>query len=70
MADNWADKTQFGCQTCQWWAKKERAHLPQADHVDALVVGRCRRHAPSLGGWPVVFPTDWCGDHKLGNPPR
>jgi hypothetical protein len=27
--------------------------------------GRCRRHAPTLGGWPVVFETDWCGDHKL-----
>jgi hypothetical protein len=27
--------------------------------------GRCRKHAPTLQGWPVVFPTDWCGDHKL-----
>jgi hypothetical protein len=27
--------------------------------------GRCRRHAPTLGGWPVVFENDWCGDHKL-----
>jgi hypothetical protein len=28
-------------------------------------LGRCRRHAPTLAGYPVVFPTDWCGDHKL-----
>ncbi len=28
-------------------------------------IGRCRRHAPTLGGWPVLFVTDWCGDHKL-----
>ena len=28
-------------------------------------VGRCRRHAPKLGGYPVVFSNDWCGDHKL-----
>jgi len=28
-------------------------------------LGRCRRHAPSLRGWPVVYNTDWCGDHKL-----
>lgn len=26
---------------------------------------RCRKHAPTLGGFPAVFPTDWCGDHKL-----
>jgi hypothetical protein len=28
-------------------------------------VGRCRRHAPSMSGWPVMFTADWCGDHKL-----
>jgi hypothetical protein len=28
-------------------------------------LGRCRRHAPTLGGYPAVFDTDWCGDHKL-----
>lgn len=26
---------------------------------------RCRRHAPTLAGWPAVYTTDWCGDHKL-----
>jgi hypothetical protein len=27
---------------------------------------RCRRHAPKgQEGWPAVFPTDWCGDHKM-----
>jgi hypothetical protein len=27
---------------------------------------RCRRHAPSgQEGWPAVFPTDWCQDHKM-----
>ena len=29
------------------------------------VVGRCRRHAPTMNGYPVVFNNDWCGDHKL-----
>jgi len=29
------------------------------------VVGRCRRHAPTMGGYPTVFFNDWCGDHKL-----
>jgi len=26
---------------------------------------RCRRHAPTLQGYPAVFLDDWCGDHKL-----
>ena len=26
---------------------------------------RCRRHAPSMNGYPAVYETDWCGDHKL-----
>jgi len=28
-------------------------------------MGRCRRHAPAMGGYPVVFVNDWCGDHRL-----
>jgi len=28
-------------------------------------IGRCRRNAPTLNGWPVVFVSDWCGEHKL-----
>jgi hypothetical protein len=28
-------------------------------------VGRCRRHAPTMNGYPVVFVGDWCGDHKV-----
>jgi len=28
-------------------------------------LGRCRRHAPTLSGWPAVFVNDWCGDHKI-----
>jgi len=27
---------------------------------------RCRRHSPNgQEGWPAVFPTDWCQDHKM-----
>lgn len=36
--------------------------MPQPDPI---VVGRCRRHAPTMNGYPVVYETDWCGDHKL-----
>lgn len=26
---------------------------------------RCRKHAPTLNGYPAVFLNDWCGDHKI-----
>ena len=26
---------------------------------------RCRRHAPTMSGYPAVYSKDWCGDHKL-----
>ena len=26
---------------------------------------RCRRHAPTMQGYPGVYPEDWCGDHKM-----
>lgn len=29
------------------------------------LVGRCRRHAPTMQGWPVMYPYSWCGDYKL-----
>ncbi len=28
-------------------------------------LGRCRKRAPTLNGFPAVFENDWCGDHKL-----
>jgi hypothetical protein len=31
----------------------------------AIQLGRCRRHAPTMNGYPAVFEDDWCGDHKL-----
>jgi hypothetical protein len=31
----------------------------------AYNIGRCRRHSPTMGGYPVVFVNDWCGDHRL-----
>ena len=43
------------CHSCMWYAPKG----------DTLVIGRCRRHAPTMGGYPVVYPDDWCGDHKM-----
>ena len=46
------------CATCMWFVLKETEGT-------AANIGRCRRHAPTMAGYPVVFNTDWCGDHKL-----
>jgi hypothetical protein len=52
--DPWQHRSQnLRCETCMWFAMKLHP------------VGRCRRRSPALGGYPVVFVTDWCGDHKL-----
>jgi len=29
------------------------------------LLGRCRRNAPTMKGFPAVFQGDWCGEHKL-----
>ena len=47
------------CKSCIWFVPKIVQEKATYD------LGRCRRHAPELGGWPVVFVNDWCGDHKL-----
>ncbi len=53
--DNWADrKGRMICGLCMWWSPKGNGAM-----------GRCRRRAPTLNGYPVVFATDWCGDHKM-----
>jgi len=50
------------CSSCIWF-------VPKIQHADGenieSKIGRCRRHAPSMNGYPVVYQTDWCGDHKL-----
>lgn len=57
--DNWAHRSSsMLCQTCMFWVIKD-----PLKRVNPL--GRCRRRAPTLGGWPATFSQDWCGDHKL-----
>lgn len=50
------------CATCMWYVEKA---VPPITKVGYQRIGRCRRHAPSMNGYPVVYPVDWCGDHKL-----
>lgn len=58
--DNWKHRSaRMCCKTCIWFVEK----APVGDAPAGL--GRCRKHAPTLNGWPAVFEGDWCGDHKL-----
>jgi hypothetical protein len=62
VEDNWRHRSsKMRCTTCMWYVLKnaERCFPDQANF------GRCRRHAPTMSGWPAVYGQDWCGDHKL-----
>jgi hypothetical protein len=57
--DNWVHRSKgMSCSTCMWYVPKVSLQPP-------FKVGRCRKHSPTLGGWPVMVHSDWCGDHKL-----
>ena len=59
--DPWIHRSsRMSCVTCMWYCPK----APSAGATSSSL-GRCRKHAPSMSGYPVVFPIDWCGDHKL-----
>ncbi len=63
--DPWKHRSKaMTCQTCIWFVEKARSDSPLSQ-MPAAQIGRCRRHAPSMNGYPVVFKSDWCGDHKL-----
>lgn len=56
--DPWKHRSQgMHCSSCMWFVEKGEPTTAK--------VGRCRRHAPTMNGYPVVFAIDWCGDHKL-----
>ena len=57
--DPWAHRSAgMKCASCMWFVIKSAA--------DRLtMIGRCRRHAPTMNGYPAVFMHDWCGDHKI-----
>jgi len=60
--DNWKHRSQkMRCATCMWFVAK----VPLESELPSYDMGRCRRRAPTMSGWPVMFLTDWCGDHKL-----
>jgi hypothetical protein len=59
--DNWKQRSKgMTCATCIWFKEKEAV-----EDGTRPIIGRCRKHAPTLNGWPVIYTSDWCGDHKL-----
>lgn len=57
--DLWSHRAEsMRCKSCMWFA-------PKGEPGQAVSLGRCRRHAPTMSGYPVVYVNDWCGDHKL-----
>ena len=59
--DNWKHRSDgMRCHTCIWYVPKVLTAK-----LGVSMVGRCRRHAPTMSGYPVVHTTDWCGDHRL-----
>jgi len=58
--DPWKHRSMsMRCGTCMFFVPKV------SDVPRNVALGRCRRHAPTMSGYPVVFSHDWCGDHKL-----
>lgn len=62
-ADPWQHRSDgMRCKTCMWFLAK---HPSGRIVTEAYSIGRCRRHAPTMNGFPVVFVNDWCGDHRI-----
>ena len=57
--DNWKHRsTSMKCNACMYWKEKMIGEKQSP-------LGRCRRNAPTMKGWPALFASDWCGEHKL-----
>ena len=68
VTDSWANRSEgMRCKTCIWFVPKQViVKQGSVDELDPIYhLGRCRRHAPTIGGYPVVFVNDWCGDHRI-----
>ena len=64
--DNWKHRSKgMLCLACMWFVAKPTDDDGDAREILGDTIGRCRRRAPTMNGYPVVFGGDWCGDHKL-----
>jgi len=68
-SDPWKNRSEgLLCKTCWMFVKKAvspEKSIGKTEKDDRGDIGRCRKHAPTMNGYPVVFETDWCGDHKV-----
>lgn len=63
--DPWKHRSKgMKCGTCMWSVIKVKDGS-EGGNDERGNLGRCRRHAPSMNGYPAIFEADWCGDHKL-----
>lgn len=65
--DPWKHRSlSMRCSTCMWFVAKQLTGPGKPDTPDTRgALGRCRRHAPTMDGFPATFEVDWCGDHKV-----
>ncbi|GEM_PF-1414119 len=67
-SDPWKHRSAgMQCRTCMFCVMKDPnpREYQSMETYGHKKLGRCRRHAPTMNGYPVVFEDDWCGDHKL-----
>jgi len=59
--DAWKERNKgMRCKVCVFFVKKGEARCNCRG-----AIGRCRRNAPTMKGFPVVFEVDWCGEHRI-----
>ncbi len=64
--DPWVHRaTTMRCNTCMFFVIKKPTELGIVANAERGFIGRCRRHAPTMSGYPATFESDWCGDHKI-----
>jgi len=69
--DPWKHRSSgMKCRTCIWHVRKILINdgnklIDMDGNSQKPGVGRCRRHAPTMNGYPVCYEDDWCGDHKV-----
>ena len=52
------------CKYCRWYVSMGKIYWP-IDGDELIEKGQCRKHAPKdHDRWPLVLPTDFCGDFK------
>ena len=64
--DNWGGRsTGMICGTCIFFVAKACGIMKDDELMERGPIGRCRRRCPTMNGFPVIFATDWCGDHRI-----